>query len=144
MSICIWATSVGGTGPLVHQPSNFVLMSRGWAWLYAISSNVGGVATGVLNMSDYTRFARKQGVQVLGTIFALQILGTIIPVFAVLTGSATINIWNGQPEWNPLAIIIRWMVVDYSPGARAAAFFAGLGLVVSQVRSSSNPNLPRF
>lgn len=133
MGIFIWAVSTGGTGPLVHMPSNFVIMPRSWAWLYGISTNVGGVATGVVNMSDYTRFAKKQGVQVWGTLFALQILGTIIPVFALLTGSATIKIWGGDPYWNPLTIVSQWMADDYSPAARAGAFFCGFGLLISQI-----------
>jgi NCS1 family nucleobase:cation symporter-1 len=52
MSICIWATVRGGTGPLIHKGEVFTAMPKGWAWLYGISSSVGGVASGVLNQSE--------------------------------------------------------------------------------------------
>jgi NCS1 family nucleobase:cation symporter-1 len=86
-----------------------------------------------LDRFSYTRFARKQGVQVWGTLFSLFILGIIVPVFAILTGSATITIYGGEAFWNPLTIVNQWMVESYSPGSRAAAFFTGLGFLISQM-----------
>ncbi|RFU32809.1 hypothetical protein B7463_g3585, partial [Scytalidium lignicola] len=133
MALCIWATSRGGVGPLIHKGGGYTMMSRSWAWLYGISSSVGGVISGVLNQSDFTRFAHKQGVQVVGNIFSLLVLGTIIPIFSILTASATVNIYGGDPYWNPLTIVMQWMTDNYTPGSRAAAFFCSLGLLISQL-----------
>jgi NCS1 family nucleobase:cation symporter-1 len=86
-----------------------------------------------LDLISYTRFAKKQGVQIYGTLFSLFVLGIIVPVFAILTGSATITIYGGEAFWNPLTIVNQWMVEEYSAGSRAAAFFAGLGFLISQI-----------
>lgn len=57
-------------------------------------------------------------------------LGSIMPLFGCLAASATQKIW-GEPAWNPPSIITGWMRQDYSPGTRAAAFFAGTGLMIN-------------
>lgn len=134
LSITAWAGSKGGAGPLIHEGVVAPLaLSKSWAWFYAITSGVGGISSGILNQADYTRFATFQGRQVPGTIFALFIPGVIVPLFGILTASATMNIYGGEPYWNPLTIIFQWMIDDYSPKARAAAFFCSLGFVCSQL-----------
>ncbi len=61
LGICIWATTqAGGPGPLWHLGSTSVVgFTRAWAWLYGICASLGGISAGILNQSDYTRFARK-------------------------------------------------------------------------------------
>lgn len=136
LGITIWAgTTAGGPGPLfkagVRQPSP---LSTGWAWVYGIVASVGGIAAGIVNQNDFTRFARKQGVQVPGIVFSLLGPGMSVPFLAILTASASMEIWNlEQPFWNPLTVITQWMLDDYSPKARAAAFFCSLGFVIGQI-----------
>lgn len=133
MSICIWATIRGGTGPLLHSGGNFTIMSRGWAWMYGVSSGVGSITSGILNQADFTRFAKRQGVQVPGTAIALIIWGAIVPVFSILTASATVTIYGGEPIWNPLTLVQLWLSTSYTAGSRAAAFFASLAFVFAQL-----------
>ncbi|KAM5343836.1 hypothetical protein ACJ41O_012373 [Fusarium nematophilum] len=136
LGITIWATATaGGPGPLfvagVRQPGS---LSTGWAWVYGIIASVGNIAAGIINQSDFTRFARKQGVQIPGLVLSLLGAGMLVPLFAILTASATMDIWMvEEPYWNPLAIIIQWMLDDYSAKARAAAFFCSLGFVLGQI-----------
>ncbi|UQC90027.1 NCS1 nucleoside transporter [Colletotrichum lupini] len=95
---------------------------------------VGNISAGILNQSDFTRFARKQGIQVPGIIFSLFIPGMIVPIFAILTASASMEIWElEEPMWNPLTVITQWMMDDYSSKARAGAFFCSLGFVLGQI-----------
>ncbi|KAK0373632.1 NCS1 nucleoside transporter [Colletotrichum limetticola] len=135
MGITIWACTTGGTGPLFEsgakQPS---LLTKEWAWVYGIIASVGNISAGILNQSDFTRFARKQGIQVPGIIFSLFIPGMIVPIFAILTASASMEIWElEEPMWNPLTVITQWMMDDYSSKARAGAFFCSLGFVLGQI-----------
>ncbi|KAI9147473.1 Transporter aclS [Paramyrothecium foliicola] len=134
ISIMIWALSrAKGGGPLLSQ--NSVPMSSrdlGWTMVSSINAIVGGIAVGLTNANDYTRFARKPGDQVFGQWFSIMLFGTLIPVFGCLVASATQVFW-GEPVWNPPVICLMWLQEDYSPGSRAAAFFAGAGLLMSQL-----------
>ncbi|KAK8112061.1 NCS1 nucleoside transporter [Apiospora kogelbergensis] len=72
------------------------------------------------------------GDQVLGQYSSIILLGTIMPFFGCLASSASREIY-GEAIWNPPNLVQRWLDTSYSPGARAAAFFAGLGLLVCQL-----------
>jgi nucleobase:cation symporter-1, NCS1 family len=138
MSITIWScTAAGGTGPLfqagVRQPNP--TLTKAWAWVYGLIASIGNISSGIINQSDFTRFARKQGVQVPGIAFSLLGVGMVVPIFAMLTASASLDLWPelNEPIWNPLAVIFQWMAESYSAGSRAAAFFCSLGFVFGQV-----------
>jgi NCS1 family nucleobase:cation symporter-1 len=135
MGITIWAYhAAGGPGPLFSDGAiDAPTMPRVWAWIYGIVASVGGISAGILNQSDFTRFARKQGVQVPGMLFSLFIPGMIVPLFGILTASASMAIYDSEPYWNPLTLISQWMLDDYSLSARTAAFICGLGFVISQI-----------
>ncbi|KAF3343690.1 Putative serine/threonine-protein kinase [Verticillium dahliae VDG2] len=93
LAITIWAGVNGGTGPLfvsgARQPG---VLSTGWAWVYGIISNLGVISAGIVNQSDFTRFARRQGLQVPGMAFSLLVPGMIVPIFAIITASASMSI----------------------------------------------------
>lgn len=112
-------------------------MSTSWAWIYGIVASVGNISAGILNQSDFTRFARRQGVQVPGMIISLLVPGVVVPIFGILTASATMAIYGGEAYWNPLTILHQWMLDDYSTKARAAAFFCSLGFVISQLAENT-------
>ncbi|CCF36372.1 NCS1 nucleoside transporter [Colletotrichum higginsianum] len=135
MGITIWACQTGGTGPLFESGARQAsALTKEWAWVYGIIASVGNISAGILNQSDFTRFARRQGIQVPGIVFSLFVPGMIVPVFAILTASASMAIWGlDEPMWNPLTVITQWMVDDYSAKARAGAFFCSLGFVLGQI-----------
>lgn len=110
----------GGVGPLLSQGTTYSTLSPTWAWLYAITSSIGGISSGILNQSDFTRLAIKQGKQVPGTIAGFFIVGTIVPIMSILTASASIRIYGDNesvvtPVWNPLTLIIQWSNYPPSP-----------------------------
>ncbi|KAF7558093.1 hypothetical protein G7Z17_g136 [Cylindrodendrum hubeiense] len=109
MGITIWAcTTAGGAGPLfVSGATQPATMTTSWAWIYGIVASVGNISAGILNQSDFTRFAHKQGVQVPGMIFSLLVPGMVVPIFGILTASATMTIYGGEAYWNPLVIILQ-------------------------------------
>lgn len=86
LSILIWATATAkGVGNLISDASKVagVKQAHGselaWAMIYGYSSVIGSVCAGILNQSDYTRFARKSRDQIVGQVF-------IIPITAIVTG----------------------------------------------------------
>jgi NCS1 family nucleobase:cation symporter-1 len=62
-----------------------------------------------------------------------------MPLFGCLTSSATQALY-GEAIWNPPNIILQWLSDSYSSGTRAAAFFAGVGLVVCQLAINTIDN----
>lgn len=68
ISIMIWALATAkGGGPLLSK-SAVAMSSRdlGWSIVSGVTTVIGGIAVGLTNATDYCRFARKPGDQVLG------------------------------------------------------------------------------
>lgn len=70
-SIFIWALAKeGGGGPLLRHPNMFSGAAPlsgsqlGWAMVYGVSSTIGSISAGILNQSDYTRFATHPRAQI--------------------------------------------------------------------------------
>ncbi|KAK5062958.1 hypothetical protein LTR84_005034 [Exophiala bonariae] len=135
LGITIWATNkAGGPGPLWSTPNQTMEnITPAWAWIYAIVASLGAISAGILNQSDFTRFAKRQGMQVPGITFALFVPGMAVPLMGILSASASVTIYGGDPFWNPLTLITQWMLTDWSATSRAAAFFCGLAFLISQL-----------
>ncbi|KAL2007498.1 hypothetical protein VTN00DRAFT_8936 [Thermoascus crustaceus] len=156
LSILIWALSEAkGGGPLLSKASTLSSSSElGWSIVNGITSVVGSIAVGLTNQADYSRFSRRPGDQVFGQWFSILLFGAIMPFFGCLASSATMGIY-GEALWNPPDIVLKWLDNDYNAKSRAAAFFAGVGLVVCQLAINTVDNafstgmdlsglLPRF
>lgn len=137
LGIVIWAgTQNHGVGTLVHTPNTVSGSQLAWAWVYGISSWFGSLVVGVINMSDFTRFATYKKVFWPGTVFAIVVPGSIVPLFGIITASATAEMYNLSAQnilWNPIDLILYWLQDDYSAKSRAAAFFLGLSFLISQL-----------
>jgi NCS1 family nucleobase:cation symporter-1 len=159
-SIMIWALAAArGAGPLLSAPATASTGAElGWAIVKGVTTVIGSIAVGLskpsflsvlfesntngmrkANQPDYSRFARHPGYQVFGQWFSILSFGTIMPLFGCLTSSATQKLY-GQAIWNPPDIILQWLSDSYSSGTRAAAFFAGVGLVVCQLAINTIDN----
>ncbi|EKG15517.1 Permease cytosine/purines uracil thiamine allantoin [Macrophomina phaseolina MS6] len=134
LSIMIWGLArVGGGGPLLTSSAELETSKElGWGIVSGVSTVIGAIAVGLSNQMDYSRFARKPGDQVFGQWFSIIFFGVIMPLFGCLSSSASQGIY-GTAYWNPPDLVQRWLDDAYTPGTRAAAFFAGVGLVVSQL-----------
>lgn len=133
LGIVSWAvTFAGGNGPLMHSKIELSSSATGWAWMYGISSFYGSLTAGIANQNDYTRFAKTRKSQVISTIICLNISDLIIPLMGIITASALYGVY-AEEYWMPNVIIMQWMQDDYSPKARAGAFFAGLAFTYSQI-----------
>ncbi|EXJ88396.1 hypothetical protein A1O1_05326 [Capronia coronata CBS 617.96] len=141
ISIMIYVlSSAGGAGPLLSAPATAKSGSElGWAIVQGITTVIGGIAVGLTNQADYSRFARRPGDQVFGQWFSILTLGTILPLFGCLTSSASMKLY-GEAYWNPPDLLLRWLQDDYNSKARAGAFFAGVGLVVCQLAINTIDN----
>ncbi|KAK0391327.1 hypothetical protein NLU13_0828 [Sarocladium strictum] len=134
ISMMIWALAKArGGGPLLSKGTSDLSSSQlGWSMTSGVTTVIGGIAVGLTNANDYTRFARKPGDQVFGQWFSIIFFGTLFPLFGCLAASATQSFW-GEAVWNPPVMCQKWLDENYSSGGRAAAFFAGVGLVLCQI-----------
>jgi NCS1 family nucleobase:cation symporter-1 len=100
LSILVWAMSEAhGGGPLLDQPAApMTAWQLGWQMVHGVTTVVGVHAVALTNQSDYSRFARRPGDQVLGQWLAIIVLGIIMPAFGCLTASASQAIY-GKAFW---------------------------------------------
>lgn len=123
----------GGVGTLfISTESTATGSAKAWAWVYMISYWFGSVSPGSVNQSDYSRFGSSQAGIWLGTILALLIPTTIVPVFGVIGASTTAELYGTQ-LWMPTDIFHYWMTDNYNAGVRAACFFCGVSFTLSQM-----------
>ncbi|KAL2432210.1 Transporter aclS [Exophiala dermatitidis] len=141
VSIMIYVLSAAhGAGPLLSAPATAKSGSAlGWAIVQGITTVIGGIAVGLTNQADYSRFARRPGDQIFGQWFSIITLGTILPLFGCLTGSASMKLY-GEAYWNPPDLLLRWLDNDYNAKSRAGAFFGGVGLVICQLAINTIDN----
>ncbi|VUG17981.1 THI7 [Brettanomyces bruxellensis] len=130
-------TKAGGAGSSFSAPATIHGSQWSWMFCYMISYWFGSVSPGSTNQSDYSRFSSNKTGLWLGTIIALLIPTTIVPIFGVLGASASKQLYD-QNFWMPTDILEHWMIDGYSSGARAASFFCGLSFMFTQIGYAIN------
>lgn len=134
MGITIWAVKMNNNnfGSLLNEPIQISSSQLGWAWIYGLSSWYSSLVAGISNQSDYSRFATSAKSALYGTLIGTNLLGFLIPLFSILTASSMYERYN-EYYWMPTDICMFWLQSNYSAKARAASFFCGLSMVVSQL-----------
>ncbi|KAF7585301.1 hypothetical protein BBP40_011297 [Aspergillus hancockii] len=117
-------------------PSTGSPNSVAWLMVYGIMSTIGSIAAGILNQNDYARLARRPRDAIWGQVFAFPFYSSFTSVIGILVTAATQNRLGGEAVWNPPTLFVRLLEKDNSSGTRAALFFAGLALVISQIGSN--------
>ena len=102
---------VGGFGPLLDQPSQFVAggPKSGLFWSVfwpSLTAMIGYWATLALNIPDFTRFATTQRDQVIGQSLGLPLPMALLAALAVTVTSATIVLY-GKALWDPVDVASR-------------------------------------
>ncbi|MGH8820374.1 MAG: NCS1 family nucleobase:cation symporter-1 [Rhodoferax sp.] len=102
---------VGGFGPLLDQPSQFVAGGKKagqfWAVFWpSLTAMVGFWATLALNIPDFTRFAKTQRDQVLGQSIGLPVPMGLLAMLAVIVTSGTVVLY-GKAIWDPVDVASR-------------------------------------
>lgn len=143
--LLIWAlATMGSDGFGATLDSENVLPLTGgpnsvaWLMVYGIMSTVGSIAAGILNQNDYARLSRRPMHAIYGQAVAFPLYGILASIIGILVTAATQKRMGGEAVWNPPTLFVRLLENDNTPGTRAALFFSGLALVISQMGS----NLP--
>ncbi|KAL2786967.1 permease for cytosine/purines, uracil, thiamine, allantoin-domain-containing protein [Aspergillus keveii] len=139
--LLVWSTvRAGGGGSLIHDPSAISGVepakgsALGWAFVSAITANIGSIATHMWSQSDYTRYARRPGDQVLAQLVMVP-LGTIIVacIGIICTSCATTLYPNeGSLLWNSYDFLDAVRRNEGTRGARAGVALASIAFMLSQ------------
>jgi NCS1 family nucleobase:cation symporter-1 len=131
----IWAlVTAGGVGPLWNQPNTIPKGSpwnSSWIMMAAINQTVGGIAAGITNGSDFSRYAKRPRSWVIGTVSSGIITGTIVSLSGLVTASACQKLYD-EVYWNPPDLLM--VMMDNGNGSsrsRAGVFFLSAGFALT-------------
>ncbi|EED18301.1 allantoin permease, putative [Talaromyces stipitatus ATCC 10500] len=128
--ILIWSLATMGSSGFGGTMSS-ATTSSGWMIAYGIISTIGSIAAGILNQTDYARFARRPRDAIYGQIISAALCAIASSVIGILVTAATQNRY-GEALWN-LPNLLSAVIETGGSRSRAAAFFGGVALVVSQI-----------
>jgi len=132
----------GGSISGVSSSTTLTGAALAWAFLGNLNSVLGNYATLGLNISDFSRYAKKynsQDIQVIVIPFIFTIVGMLGIFTAAASTIAYPELSMGKAIWNPLVIVNSWSAAG-SSGGRAAAAFASLGLLVVTIGINISAN----
>ncbi|OJJ65859.1 hypothetical protein ASPBRDRAFT_201460 [Aspergillus brasiliensis CBS 101740] len=105
--------------------------ASGWMIAYGIISTIGSICAGILNQNDYARFARRPRDAIYGQIFSAALFAIICGVIGILVTAATQERY-GEAYWN-LPKLLGAVIETGGSRSRAAGFFGGIALIISQM-----------
>ena len=131
--ILIWALATmgdGGFGATIsgRQQSD----ASNWMIVYGIISTMGSVSAGILNQNDYARFATTPHSAIYGQLVSFPVYPTLSAIIGILVTAATQPRY-GEAYWKLPDLLGAIIEQEGGSRARVAAFFAGAGLVISQI-----------
>jgi Cytosine/uracil/thiamine/allantoin permeases len=129
--ILVWSLATMGPEGFGSTLSNHSGSSSGWNIAFGIISTIGSIAAGILNQNDYARFARKPRDAVWGQLISFPFYGIMCCVIGILVTAATQERY-GEAKWN-LPTLLSAIIENGGSRSRAAAFFGGAALVISQI-----------
>ena len=134
ISMMIWALATAkGVGPLWNTGERVPTGWKNSSWLImaGINQMIGGIAAGITNGSDFSRYARGWQHYVTGTITSAWVTGVLVSFVGLVTTSAAQKIY-GEVYWNPPDLLMVMMDEGHgSSKARAGVFFLAFGFALT-------------
>ncbi|KAL3451546.1 permease for cytosine/purines, uracil, thiamine, allantoin-domain-containing protein [Aspergillus insuetus] len=139
--LLIWSTvRAGGGGGLIHDPSAISGVepakgsALGWAFVSAITANIGSIATHMWSQSDYTRYARRPGDQVLAQLVMVPLGTIVVACIGIICTSCATTLYPNEESllWNPYDFLNAVRRNEGTRGARAGVAFASIAFMLSQ------------
>ncbi|KAI0179502.1 uracil permease [Hypoxylon sp. FL1284] len=144
LALLIWATRRGGGGGAlladVSAASGVAPATGpalGWAFVAAVTANIGSMATHMWSQSDYTRYARRPGDQVLAQLVMVPLGAVVVACAGLVCTSCAASLYPDEPAllWQPYAFldaVRRHEGADGNSGARAGVAFASFAFMLAQ------------
>jgi NCS1 family nucleobase:cation symporter-1 len=140
-SLLIWSTvRAGGGGALLADVSGVSGIAPakggklGWAFMAAVTANIGGIATHMWSQSDYTRYARKPGDQVLAQLVMVPLGTIVVGCIGIICTSCAATLYPEKEGllWQPYVFLDTIRDQEGTKGARAGVAFASIAFMFSQ------------
>ncbi|RDW88204.1 uracil permease-2 [Coleophoma cylindrospora] len=135
MAMMIWSLAVAkGVGPVFTTGQTLAAGSQwnsSWLMMSGVNSVIGGIAAGITNGSDFSRYAKGPKHYIAGSIGSVWIVGTLVSFIGLVTTSACQKIY-GEIYWNPPDLLM--VMMDNGQGsskARAGVFFLSAGFALT-------------
>lgn len=134
IGMLLWSMiAARGAGDLLATSTTQTGSELSWNMLYGLQSFIGGWLGGCLGQSDWTRYSQHKNGALLGQGFAAPLTVCLTAFVGILIASAASALY-GQIFWNPfLLLMFIQSKSTLDPATRAGTFFAGLGLLASQL-----------
>ncbi|KZM22184.1 nucleobase transmembrane transporter [Ascochyta rabiei] len=127
----VWALAVAkGVGPLWTAGQSIPTGSpfnSSWLVMAGINQGIGGLAAGITNGSDFSRYASARRHYLYSTITSCLVTGILVSFVGLVTAAAAQKIY-GEVYWNPPDLLM--VMMDDGNGsskARAGVFFLAAG-----------------
>ena len=139
--LLIWCVKrAGGGGALLADVSGVSGVkpakggSLGWAFVAAVMANIGGIATHMFSQSDYIRYARKAGDQVLAQPVMVPLGTIVVACIGIVCTSCAAQLYPEADKllWQPYAFLDAIRRYEENSGARAGVAFASLAFIFPQ------------
>jgi NCS1 family nucleobase:cation symporter-1 len=130
----------GSAGNWVSSPVVLSRTQRAFRIVQCISSIGGSYGGAADRISDWTRFERKRGAANWAMCFALPISIPLVALIGVAIATTTTQQY-GAAIWNPLVLLKTIQLANYTPACRAGTFFAGCGILSSQIFIQMSQNV---
>ncbi|KAJ5720108.1 Allantoin permease [Penicillium malachiteum] len=129
--LLVWALATMGDSGFGSTISNAGTSGSGWKVAFGVISTIGSIAAGILNQNDYARFTRKPTNAIWGQFLSFPFYGMTCAIIGILVTAATQDRY-GSAKWN-LPNLLSAIIENGGSRSRAAAFFGGVALVISQM-----------
>jgi NCS1 family nucleobase:cation symporter-1 len=140
-ALLIWSTvRAGGGGALLSDTSGVSGVKPakdgklGWAFVSAVTANIGSIATHMWSQSDYTRYARKPGDQVLAQLIMVPLGTIVVACIGIVCTSCAATLYPQEQKllWNPYVFLEAVRKYEDNQSARAGVAFASIAFMLSQ------------
>jgi nucleobase:cation symporter-1, NCS1 family len=144
-AMMVWALATAkGAGPLLYTGVTVPEGSpwnQSWLIMASINQTIGGIAAGITNGSDFSRYSKRRSSYVIGTISMGWIIGIIVCFVGLVTTSAAQSIY-GEVYWNPPDLLMVMMENGQgTPKARVGVFFLALGFALTSAWENITGNV---
>ncbi|GAB1743326.1 hypothetical protein NU219Hw_g9167t1 [Hortaea werneckii] len=138
----IWAiVAAGGLGPIVKQPSTIHGSERAWAIIKGIMSAIANFAALIVNNPDFARFARRPKDALWSQLFTIPVGFALTSFIGIIASSSSTVIFDGDPIWDPLDLLQRFLEQPNAGGAtRFGVFVIAAAFTLAQLGTNIAAN----
>ncbi|KAL5478735.1 hypothetical protein ACEPAI_2012 [Sanghuangporus weigelae] len=130
LSVLVWSfVKVPTTESLFAQSSRLSGRALSWAWLRAMNTSIGANCALVVNIMDFTRYAKTEKEKV---VLLVPLAHTVCAFVGIAVTSAGAVLY-GSVLWDPLTLIDRW-------DNRPAAFFLSFAICLAAIGTNVSAN----